>query len=129
MRTFVVGCNHRTAPLEVREKLAFDDDGCSAALRAFRERFPKAETVILSTCNRTEIYLSRPLREPPRLPEAVEFLAHRQNLQSSEFASALYFYEDSEAVRHLFRVVASLDSMVLGESQILGQAKHALRLA
>lgn len=115
--------------MEVREKLAFDDDGCSAALRAFREQFPNAETVILSTCNRTEIYLTRPLREPPRLPEAVEFLAHRQNLDSSEFAPSLYFYEDSEAVRHLFRVVASLDSMVLGESQILGQAKHALRLA
>jgi glutamyl-tRNA reductase len=129
MRTFVIGCNHKTAPVEVREKLAFDDRRCAEALQAFRAAFPKAETVILSTCNRTELYLTRPLQAPPRLHEAIEFLARQQGLDSREFASSLYFYEDSEAIRHLFRVVSSLDSMVIGESQILGQAKHALDLA
>ncbi|UCG16250.1 MAG: glutamyl-tRNA reductase [Phycisphaerales bacterium] len=129
MRTFVIGCNHRTAPLEVREKLAFDDSRCAAALGAFQRAYPDAETVILSTCNRTEVYLVRPLQAPPRLHEAIEFLARQQKLDSRDFASSLYYYEDSEAIRHLFRVVSSLDSMVIGESQILGQAKHAFALA
>lgn len=129
MRTFVIGCNHKTATVDVREKLAFDDRRCAEALTAFREAFPKAEMVILSTCNRTELYLTRPLQAPPRLHEAIEFLARQQGVDSREFASSLYFHEDSEAIRHLFRVVSSLDSMVIGESQILGQAKHALDLA
>jgi len=129
MRTFVIGCNHKTATVDVREKLAFDDRRCAEALTAFHEAFPKAETVILSTCNRTELYLTRPLQAPPRLHEAIEFLARQQGVDSREFASSLYFHEDSEAIRHLFRVVSSLDSMVIGESQILGQAKHALELA
>ena len=128
MRTFVIGCNHRTAPVELREKLAFDDARCTTALTAFREAFPKAEIAILSTCNRTELYVTRPLQAPPRLHEAIEFVARQQGIESRDFASSLYFHEDSEAVRHLFRVVSSLDSMVVGESQILGQAKHALEL-
>jgi glutamyl-tRNA reductase len=129
MRTFVVGCNHRTAPVEIRERLSLDSDGCTSALAAFREAYPDAETVILSTCNRTELYVSRPLQSSPQLQEAVDLLARQQGIDSREFASHLYVHEDGDAVRHLFRVVASLDSMVVGESQILGQAKQALAIA
>lgn len=129
MRTFVVGCNHRTAPIEIREKLAFDETRCRQALARFSERFPEAEVAILSTCNRTELYLMRPMRSHPRLPEAIEFLADQQQIPSHEFSQAMYHYEATEAVRHLFRVVSSLDSMVVGESGILGQAKRALEMA
>ena len=128
MRTFVVGCNHRTAPVEVREKLAFDDQRCSEALRRFGELYPQAELAILSTCNRTEMYLVRPVHTQPELRAAIEFLAEHQNIAPHEFTESIYHYEDVEAMRHLFRVVSSLDSMVIGESGILGQAKHALEL-
>jgi len=129
MRTFVVGCNHRTAPLALRERLAFDDARCAAALRRFGELFPTAEAALLSTCNRTELYVMRPVRAAPRLEQAVQFLAEQQGLPAHEFSESLYHYEEAEAVRHLFRVVSSLDSMVVGESGILAQAKHALELA
>lgn len=129
MRTIVIGCNHRTAPVSVRERLAFDDDRCCEALQQFRQQYAEAEAIILSTCNRTELYLARPVYAPPRLAEAVEFLAQQQNIPLHEFTESVYHYEDLEAIRHLFRVASSLDSMVVGESGILAQAKHALELA
>ncbi len=129
MRTFVVGCNHRSAPLPVREKLAFDEGGCTAAVRRFRASFPEAEALILSTCNRTELYFCRPAHAGPRLRDAIEFLAEERAVPLHEFSAHLYHHEDSEALRHLFRVAGSLDSMVVGESQILAQAKRALDLA
>ena len=129
MRTFVLGCNHRTAPVSVREKLAFDDRSCGQALQQFTKTFPEAEVAILSTCNRTEMYLMRPVRAEPRLPQAIRFLAEHRGIPVHEFGETLYHYEEAEAVRHLFRVVSSLDSMVVGESGILAQTKHALQLA
>jgi len=129
MRTFVIGCNHRTAPVTVREKLAFDDAHCAEALRHLGEAFPEAEGVILSTCNRTELYLARPVCARPLLPEAIAFLAEQRHIPLHEFTASLYQHEDAEAVRHLFHVVSSLDSMVVGESGILAQAKHALQIA
>jgi len=129
MRTLVIGCNHRTAPLEVRERLAFDRASAAEALRALRVRFPCCEGVLLSTCNRTELYAARPVHGHPRIDEAIGFLASCRGIGAHEFGHSIYHYEDTEAVRHLFRVAASLDSMVLGESQILGQVKDAYLLA
>ena len=129
MRTIVVGCNHRTAPIELRERLAFDDTSCLAALSAVGLRYPCCETAILSTCNRTELYVARPNHGRPRIQEAIEVLADISSVPLHEISQALYHFVDSQAVRHLFKVTSSLDSMVVGESQILGQAKKALDLA
>ncbi|MFH0980654.1 MAG: glutamyl-tRNA reductase [Planctomycetota bacterium] len=129
MRIAVVGCNHRTAPVQVRERLAFNDAQAAEALEIFKREYPHAEAVILSTCNRTELYVARPLHGAPRLAEAVQWLARQRQLAPEDISEHLYHYEQSEAVTHLLRVVASLDSMVVGESQILGQAKQALALA
>ncbi len=129
MRTFVIGCNHRTAPLEVRERLAFDASAAANALRELRQRFVCAEGVLLSTCNRTELYLTRPMHGHPRIEEAVAFLAASRGIGVHEFGHSVYHYEDAEALRHLFRVACSIDSMVLGESQILAQVKAAWMLA
>lgn len=129
MRTLVVGCNHRSAPVEVRERLAWNAEAVPDALRALRERHLCAEAVLISTCNRMEIYVARPVAGHPRFDDIVTFLSETQGLRPDEFTSRLYAYEDVEAVRHLFRMVSSLDSMVLGESQILAQAKEAFETA
>lgn len=129
MRTLVVGCNHRSAPVEIRECIAFDQAGVVRALNMFRESFPSSECVLLSTCNRMEIYVARPINGQPRITETIEFIARCHDLQPSTFTSGLYSKEDTEAARHLFRVVSSLDSMVVGETQILGQVKNAFELA
>jgi glutamyl-tRNA reductase len=129
MRTLVIGCNFRTAPVSVRERLSFDEAGCRDALRSLRWRYPCSESVILSTCNRVEMYVSRLANGHPRVKEAIQFLAGVHDVSPADFSESVYHYEDSEAVRHLFRVVSSLDSMVLGESEILSQAKSALAMA
>jgi len=129
MRTLVIGCNHQSAPVEMRERLAFDDPAAARALRRFRELFPGTEAVLISTCNRVELYVACPVQGPPGIEELVGFIGEFHGIESAEFAEGLYSYEDVEAVRHLLRVVSSLDSMVLGESQILGQAKSAFELA
>ncbi len=129
MRMFITGCNHRTAPLDVRERLAFDAAGCADALRDLRQKYPCCEGVLLSTCNRTELYVARPVHGHPRLEEAVAFLAASRRIGMHEFGHSLYHYEDAEALRHLFRVAGAIDSMVLGESQILAQVKDALGIA
>ncbi|NLX13132.1 MAG: glutamyl-tRNA reductase [Phycisphaerales bacterium] len=129
MRTLVIGCNHRTAPVELREKIAFDDGAGVRALARFRERFGSAEAVLLSTCNRVELYIARPVGDSPSIAEAIAFLADCHALAPARISANLYSYEDVEAVRHLFRVAGSLDSMVLGESQILAQTRAAFDLA
>ncbi len=129
MRTLVIGCNHRSAPVEIREKLAFDEAGVEAALRRFREEFAEAEAVLLSTCNRVELYCARPINGRPRIADAVAFLARCQGLDPAELAGIFYHHGEAEAIRHLFRVASSLDSMVLGESQILAQTRTAFETA
>jgi glutamyl-tRNA reductase len=129
MKTLVVGLNFQTCPVVIREKLAFDESACRRALHALAGRFPGSESVILSTCNRVEAYFARLFEGHPRTPEAIEFLGEFHGVPAHEFSESVYHYEDSEAIRHLFRVVSSLDSMVLGESQILAQAKAALAMA
>ena len=96
MRTIVVGCNHRTAPIELRERLAFDDTSCLAALSAVGLRYPCCETVILSTCNRTELYVARPNHGRPRIQEAIAVLADVRGVPLHEISQALYHFVDSQ---------------------------------
>jgi len=74
MRTFVVGCNHRSAPVEKREKIAFGEAAVPTALESFKRQFPEAEVVLLSTCNRVEFYVSRPMHGRPRIDETIAFI-------------------------------------------------------
>jgi glutamyl-tRNA reductase len=120
----IVGLNHRSAPVEVRERLAFPADTIGHALRGLVEREGIAEGVILSTCNRVEVCV---LAEQgyKGTDSLKEFLAGWHGIPAAELSAYLYHHIGEEAVRHLFRVSSSLDSMVLGEPQILGQVKDA----
>ncbi len=129
LRLQVVGLNHRTAPLTIREKLATSGDILRQALGAYQERFPDAEGVLLSTCNRVELYTSRPLRAEPSPDIASAFLADLHHLSPADLAPHMYHYEDRQMVEHLFSVASSLDSLVIGETQILSQVKQAYQAA
>jgi len=124
-RLLLLGMNHTTAPLELRERLAFGAQQRHEALRQFTARFQKCELVVLSTCNRVELYASRPVHERPREEELIEFVAECHSLTPAEFAGHLYHKVNRDVVDHLFHVASSLDSMVLGETQILGQVREA----
>ena len=128
-RLLLLGLNHTTAPLEVREKLAFNAAQCAEALASFRERFPKWEAVLLSTCNRVELYVARAPHEREREQELIGFLAGFHSLPPAQFEPHAYRKSDMRVVEHLFSVVSSLDSMVLGETQILGQVREAYESA
>jgi glutamyl-tRNA reductase len=121
---FALGLNHQTAPLEVRERVAFAAQSLEGALAELVRGRGAQEAAILSTCNRTELYLSA--GEPAR---AAEWLAHYHRFKPGELSPYLYTLPRDQAVRHAFRVAAGLDSMVLGEPQILGQLKDAVRSA
>ncbi|HTW65900.1 MAG TPA: glutamyl-tRNA reductase [Bryobacteraceae bacterium] len=128
MKFSITGVNHKTAPVEVRERLAFDETALASALVALKGRPGFCEGMILSTCNRVEVALT--CEENSKASVAVdEFLAEARQVQREWVTPYLYHFEDSEAIRHLFRVAASLDSMVIGEPQILGQLKSAYSLA
>ncbi|HSV12938.1 MAG TPA: glutamyl-tRNA reductase, partial [Tepidisphaeraceae bacterium] len=111
--------------LNVRERLAFNADDRAAALAAFRQRFANCEAVLLSTCNRVELYVAREVHGHPRAEEMAEFLAELRQVPTSSFRPHLYEKSDHAVVDHLFNVASSLDSMVLGETQILGQVREA----
>ena len=122
----VVGLNHETAPVAVREALAFPKEGLPEALARVREEAGLGEAVILSTCNRVEVYG----RSADSSGDAVAaFLARYHSRNLEDIAPHLYRLEGEAAVRHAFRVAASLDSMVMGEPQILGQVKDAYEVA
>src|SRR5258708_808685 len=128
MRFSITGVNHKSAPVEVRERLAFDENSLGAALLELKSRPGFCEGMILSTCNRVEIALT--CEDGPASGVAVDqFLADTRQVARDWVTPYLYRYEDSEAILHLFRVAASLDSMVVGEPQILGQLKTAYALA
>ena len=129
MVTLVVGCNHRTAPLEVRERLALSGEQAAQVLGALGGSDQQCEGLILSTCNRVELYLCRPAHGRPNADQAVELLAGWRGVAAQEVAGSMYRYTGTEAIRHCFRVVSSLDSMMLGESQIIGQAREAVAVA
>ncbi len=122
---FILGVNHRTAPVAVRERLAYAETDIPRALRRLKETAPSvSEAAIISTCNRVEI--AGVAAEPERACEDLAaFVAADRGVEQSAFAEALYRMQGREAARHLFRVGASLDSMVVGEPQILGQLKLA----
>ncbi|HET7831991.1 MAG TPA: glutamyl-tRNA reductase [Gallionella sp.] len=124
MQLFAFGINHQTAPLAVREQVAFNVDGVENALRDLVENGAAKEAAILSTCNRMELYCNALKPEP-----AIDWLAHYHQLQRKDIEPYLYLLPREQAVKHSFRVASGLDSMVLGEPQILGQMKQAVRQA
>jgi glutamyl-tRNA reductase len=129
MNLRVVGCSHHNAPIAVRERLAFSPDQARRALAAFREACPAAEAVLLSTCNRVEWYTASENGHCPDRGQLVAFLAGFHGVEPAAFVEHLYDFADEEAARHLFSVASSLDSMVVGEPQILAQVKDAYQVA
>jgi glutamyl-tRNA reductase len=129
MNVQVVGCNHRSASVAVRERLAFGNNQAGDALRRWHATFPDVEAVLLSTCNRVELYAASETAPVPDRRGVADFLAAFHQLEVGEILPHLYHSAGEEALRHLFTVAASLDSMVLGESQILAQVKQAYQEA
>lgn len=120
----IVGLNHRTAPIDVRESVAFENSYVADALTRLHDYPSILETVILSTCNRVEV-IAAAAGENSALSEITSFLAaQKAQRHAAALDEHIYTYRDADAVRHLFRVAASLDSMVIGEPQILGQLKQ-----
>ena len=124
MSLFVLGISHHSAPLEVREKVAFAPDRHGEALADLARQPGVAEAVLVSTCNRTEIYCRADGEAAPRA-----WLQAQAARAGVDLAAHLYSHAGEAAIRHAFRVAAGLDSMVLGEPQILGQVKHSVRSA
>ncbi|MGB3261199.1 glutamyl-tRNA reductase [Paenisporosarcina sp.] len=124
MHTIVVGVNYRTAPVEIRERLSFVESELPQAMQALQEQKSILENVIVSTCNRTEIYAIVDQLHTGRY-YIKQFLATWFKLPIESFSSYLFIYENDGAMEHLFRVTAGIDSMVLGETQILGQVRKS----
>jgi glutamyl-tRNA reductase len=122
MPLFVLGLNHRTAPIDIREKIAFTNERQRPALESLRQATNADEAVLVSTCNRTELYLRAD-------NESVVNMACDWLNAANDISSYLYRHTDIEATRHAFRVASGLDSMILGEPQILGQVKYAVKVA
>ena len=120
----VVGLNHRSAPLDLRERLAFDSSLLPTALARLRRELGLKETAILSTCNRVEIYAAVPELDGT-VGRLHTFLSQHGRLDCDTLTDCLYHYTEPESIRHLFAVAGGLDSMVLGESEILGQVRQA----
>src|SRR5208283_1973140 len=128
MKIVVVGLNHKTASVEIREKLAFSGPKLEEGIGQLMNMPEVKESALLSTCNRVELFTC-----VGNVPAAVEnimnFLSAFHGLERNDFEKSLFVHSDSEAVRHVFRVASSLDSMVVGEPQILGQLKDTFELA
>jgi glutamyl-tRNA reductase len=124
MQLALVGLSHKTAPVELRERLAFNDEALRLALKSLVGRNDVNEAIILSTCNRVEVVAESPDERLIR-----EFLCEFHQISPETVSNHLYSFRNTEAIRHVFRVAASLDSMMVGEPQILGQVKEAFRIA
>ncbi len=130
MKLQLVGCSHHHSSVAIRERLAFGPGQVEAALVRLRELFPNSEAVLLSTCNRVEVYTAAENpEEAPSHREIVEFLAGFHGIDLYDVMDDLFEQSGEDAVRHLFMVAASLDSMVVGEPQIVSQVKQAYELA
>ncbi len=129
MEIVLVGLNHRTAPVEVREKVSFTSEQAQRAGEELRARGILEETLVLSTCNRSEVYGVPPESSHGCAPGLSTFLSEFHSVRADVLGVSLYHHYDHEAVRHLFRVAAGLDSMLLGEAEILGQVREAYRFA
>ncbi|MET0628135.1 MAG: glutamyl-tRNA reductase [Acidimicrobiia bacterium] len=128
MSLLVVGLNHRTVPVALLERLSVAPEDLPKALHALMRREHLAEAVLLSTCNRTEVYAHATLFHPA-MQDVRDFLADTSGVDPDEFADLLYAYHDDAAVSHLFAVAAGLDSMIIGEGEILGQVREAWQIA
>ncbi|MSR77721.1 MAG: glutamyl-tRNA reductase [Candidatus Omnitrophica bacterium] len=128
MGFFVVGLNHKLCPVEIREKLHFREDHLQSALRWASDHLDIEEIMILSTCNRVEFYGYHRGEEFPRR-EILKLIQHVHQLQDEDYAPFLYRYESKDMIRHLFRVAAGLDSLVVGENEILGQLRESFKAA
>lgn len=124
MHTLVVGLNYKTAPVEIREKLSFIESDLPNAMEALQRQKSILENVIISTCNRTEIYAVVDQLHTGRY-YIKQFLANWFNIPMEQFEDHLFIREEEDSLNHLFRVTAGIDSMVLGETQILGQVKKS----
>ena len=131
MNVVVLSCNHHNAGLDIREKLAFsNEDQLQEAYVRWQQRHPDSELVVLSTCNRVEIYAAEDDSEVTLSPaHLTEFVSDFHDIPPDDLTSNVLFHHGREAVQHLFEVICSLDSMVLGEPQIVTQVKDAYRIA
>ena len=123
-----IGMNHETAPVELRELVSFGRDDIDKVLDAIRSIKDIKESLVLSTCNRVEILFTTE-NEKESKESVIEFLSRLSGIEKQEIKPALYINDSQEAIRHIFRVGSSLDSMIVGEPQILGQVKEAYRIA
>ncbi len=128
MNLHTVGLNHDSAPVEIREKIAFSTSAVPIALSSFTQSFPFSEAVILSTCNRVEVYATSPDNSLNK-EALLDFFSAFHGLPKEKFADHMYHHQDMNAVRHLFFVASSLNSGVLGETQIISQVKEAYMTA
>jgi glutamyl-tRNA reductase len=128
MHLLLIGISHRTAPVELRERVDFQARGVAGALRALAERGSAREAVVVSTCNRAELYVACDEAAATR-QDLVRFVSDFNGVPASEVAPHMYEVVDLDVARHLFRVAAGLDSLVMGEPQILGQVKEAHTVA
>ena len=127
MSILAYGLNYRTAPLELRERVAFPEDSLGNALRELTLDIPQIqEAAIVSTCNRTELYCAA---NSECADDLESWLSQRRDVHLNELQGASYQYWDHDAARHSIRVAAGLDSQMLGEPQIMGQIKSAFALA
>ncbi|MEI7673104.1 MAG: glutamyl-tRNA reductase, partial [Deltaproteobacteria bacterium] len=128
MQLVLIGMNHKTAPLEIRERLQLSSGDVERALPELMGLAEIREAICLSTCNRVEV-IAHVTDGEQAVAGLKSFIYGQGNLDVADMERCLYVYRDLEAVRHLFRVTSSLDSMVMGEPQILGQMKEAYRMA
>ncbi len=129
MKITAIGLNHKTAPLDVRRRLAFDANSTLKALSRLKAQFTGAEFVLLSTCNRVELYSAAYPTSDLDAQSAAQFLARFHNVDLHQFRDHLYVHENDDAVAHLLTVASGLDSMVIGEDQIPAQLKESYSLA
>ena len=129
MQIVLIGVSHRTAPVEVRERLAFTPDEARRAAEELRAKRILGESVVLSTCNRSELYGVPADESADGLRSLEDFLVGFHKLDAAALNGALYRHRDADVVRHVFRVAAGLDSMLLGEAEILGQLRDAYQAA
>jgi len=128
MHLLLVGISHRTAPVELRERVDFQARGVADALRELAGRGSAREAVVVSTCNRAELYVACDKSDAAR-EDLVRFVSDFNGVPAGEIAPHVYDVTDLDVARHLFRVAAGLDSLVMGEPQILGQVKDAHTIA
>src|SRR5215471_18940130 len=129
MEIVLVGLNHRTAPVEVRERVSFTGEQARQAAVELRSHGILEETLVLSTCNRSEVYGVPPEDVRKSASALASYLSSFHEVTPGALSASLYHHYDRDAVRHLYRVASGLDSMLLGEAEILGQVREAYRVA